>query len=585
MTRPPLKETLISVVLPVFNEAKVLEELHQRVHQAVVACGTGQEIIFVNDGSTDETARTLDRLAERHSHVRVIHLARNFGHQAAVQAGLCHAKGDAVVLMDSDLQDTPEAIGRLVAEWITGYDVVYAVRRDRPEAIWKRGLFAAFHGLLSRVASTTIPADAGNFSIIDARVVREIVALGEHDRYLPGLRSWVGFKQRGVEVNRERRYDDKPRVSLRGLWRLAKTAIFSFSSFPLTVFYVFAYSSLATFLLLGGYALYCKALTTLSVPGWTSNVLVASFFGAINSLGICILGEYVIRIYDQVRGRPLFVVEQTRNLHPAADNFWPTEDTGTWPGADRRTASERRDAHERRTAVARRADTDRRAPVGRRAGSDWSSAGDDLGPEDYLAFAAEFDATSDLAGDDWRTNLETDADYEELMAEAESLMALILPATSGAKLHTPPTEPASPDSEARIDDLLGSDPVDSDPVGSEPRGVDLSSADPIHQDPLNIDALSMDQMWLAPEQLSGDARHVAADRWPADDEPVIDERSADHKQSSGRERSSSADRGNSPAGDSTAQKRPSAGHGETPDGDSPRGSKKWDRRGKKKRGE
>ncbi len=280
MTRPALKDVLISVVLPVFNEAEVLEELHDRVHRTLEACGTGQEIIFVNDGSTDATAGTLDKLAKRHRHVRVIHFARNFGHQPAIQAGLAHARGDAVVLMDSDMQDSPEAIGRLVAKWVEGYEVVYAVRAERPEALWKRCLFAGFHRLLSSVASTDIPADAGNFSIIDARVVREILALDERDRYLPGLRSWVGFKQCGIEIRREPRYDEKPRVALAGLWRLAKTAIFSFSSLPLTLFYVIGYGATALFFGLGGYALVCKALTNLAIPGWTSSVLVASFFGA-----------------------------------------------------------------------------------------------------------------------------------------------------------------------------------------------------------------------------------------------------------------------------------------------------------------
>jgi dolichol-phosphate mannosyltransferase len=519
MTRPPLKEALISVVLPVYNEAKVLQQLYDRVHRAVAACGTGQEIIFVNDGSSDETAQILDGLAERHAHVRIIHLARNFGHQAAVQAGLCHARGDAVVLMDSDLQDSPEAIGRLVAEWITGYDVVYAVRRDRPEAIWKRALFAGFHGLLSRVSSTTIPAEAGNFSIIDARVVREIVALSERDRYLPGLRSWVGFKQRGVEVTRERRYDGRPRVSLRGLWRLAKTAIFSFSSFPLTVFYVIAYSSLLTFLLLGGFALYCKALTSLSVPGWTSSVLVASFFGAVNSLGICILGEYVIRIYDQVRGRPMFVVDETRNIHPAADNYWPDDETSSWPGVDRRAANERRTANNRRVAAQRRAENDRRASASRRADSDWQGADPDFGTGDYAAFDAEFDAACDLPADDWRTELETDADYEDLIAEAESLMAMVLPATASAKLHAPePEDAASP-----IDDLgdrPAGQPTSADPLDGDLLGTP-SPADPLNQDPLNIDALSMDQMWLAGETLPGDAPRATQ---PTADETFIDER-------------------------------------------------------------
>ncbi len=553
MTRPPVNETLISVVLPIYNEADVIEQLHGRVHRAVIACGMGQEIIFVNDGSTDGSGQILDSLAERYRHVRVIHLARNFGHQAAIHAGLCNARGDAVVLMDSDLQDCPEAIGRLVAEWITGYDVVYALRCDRPEAAWKRCLFSVFHRLLSSVASTDIPADAGNFSIIDARVVREIVALGECDRYLPGLRSWVGFKQRGIEIRRDRRYDDRPRVALRGLWRLAKTAIFSFSSFPLTVFYVIGYSALALFLLLGGYALFCKAFTSLSVPGWTSNVLVASFFGAVNSLGICILGEYVIRIYDQVRGRPLYVVNQTRNVHPAADNHWPDNESHTWPGADRRTASERRAAAERR-------DSERRAFGDRRAVAQLLQDGADLGSAEYLTFAAEFDTHDDLGGD-WRTDLESDADYDELIAEAESLMALVLPATASAKLHQP-------------------QPTDQAETSAPP------SSDPLNQDPLNADSLDIDQMWLVGEQSPADAKRAADKRLPA--EHPVDKRSPDHKQSAGRGRPSSTERGHSPSGESAPGKQPAADHREKPDaGRAPKAEKtgRRGRKGKDRRGE
>ncbi len=313
MNRPALRDTLVSVVLPVYNEAGVLEELHRRVSEAVSQCGTRLEVVFVNDGSTDASPEILDLLADRHRNVRVVHFSRNFGHQAAVQAGLAEARGDAIILMDSDLQDAPEALGRLIAEWVCGYDVIYALRRERPEAWWKRCLFSAFHRLLAGVASTPIPTDAGNFSLIDGRVAKQIVALAERDRYLPGLRSWVGFKQRGIEVRRNPRYDGKPRVSLRGLWRLAKTAIFSFSSFPLTAFYLIGYSALAVFLGLGVYSLFCKFVLAAAIPGWTSNVLVASFFGAVNAMGISILGEYVIRIYDQVRGRPLYVVERTRN--------------------------------------------------------------------------------------------------------------------------------------------------------------------------------------------------------------------------------------------------------------------------------
>jgi dolichol-phosphate mannosyltransferase len=221
------------------------------------------------------------------------------------------------------MQDSPEALQRFLLQWQAGYDVVYAVRRDRPEGIWKRILFSGFHRLLSTIADTNVPTGAGNFSLIDARVVDEIVRLGERDRYLPGLRSWVGFKQIGIEVRRLPRYDNRPRVSLRGLWRLAKTAIFSFSTFPLFLFTLIGYSALAVFAGLSAFTLFCKLFTSLAIPGWTSNVLVASFFGAVNALGISMLGEYVARIYDQVRGRPMYLVDRAVNMNSEREEVRP----------------------------------------------------------------------------------------------------------------------------------------------------------------------------------------------------------------------------------------------------------------------
>ena len=176
-TRPPVSDSLISVVLPVYNESDVLVELCQRLRAALIACRTTFEIIFVDDGSRDETAETLDTLAEQFEEVTVVHLSRNFGHQAAIHAGLSHARGDAVVLMDSDLQDPPEAIGKLLEAWQAGYDVAYAIRVDRKEWFGKRILFAAFHRLLSSISQTAIPVDAGNFGLVDARVVRTLLTL------------------------------------------------------------------------------------------------------------------------------------------------------------------------------------------------------------------------------------------------------------------------------------------------------------------------------------------------------------------------------------------------------------------------
>jgi dolichol-phosphate mannosyltransferase len=319
LARPPVSDSLISVVVPVFNEAAVLEILCRRLRTALTRCRTTFEIVFVNDGSRDGSAELLDRLALSYAEVRVIHLSRNFGHQAAILAGLDHARGDAVVLMDSDLQDPPEAIGRLLEQWQCGYDVVYAIHTDRKEAIWKRMLFGAFHRILSSIAQTPIPVNAGNFGLIDARVVKSLTAFGERDRYLPGLRSWVGFKQIGVPVERGSRYDDCPRVSIGGLFRLAKTAIFSFSSLPLAMFGWIGWISFTMFLAVSGYSVYCKFFTDLAVPGWTSELVTMSFFASLNALGISMLGEYVVRIYDQVRGRPQYLVDRKVNLTLSED--------------------------------------------------------------------------------------------------------------------------------------------------------------------------------------------------------------------------------------------------------------------------
>ena len=319
LERPAPAETLLSVVLPVFNEAGALAELMRRVAAAAAACSGDYEIIFVDDGSTDQSPQILDQLAAANGRVRVVHLSRNFGHQAAVQAGLAHSRGHAVVLMDSDLQDAPEAIPRFVAQWRGGYDVVYAIRVGRKENLLKRSLFAGFHWLMSRVAASPIPADAGIFGLIDRRVVRQIAALAESDRYFPGLRGWVGFRQAGIVVERNARYDAHPRVSLFGLLRLAKTAMFSFSTLPLAIFHAIGAAALAVFL--GAERLFAllQALYRLGDPRLDVVYSCRQFLRRLNALGISILGEYVIRIYDQVRARPLYLVDRTVNIAGESD--------------------------------------------------------------------------------------------------------------------------------------------------------------------------------------------------------------------------------------------------------------------------
>ena len=320
-SRPSPANTRLTVVLPVYNEAAVLDRLHRLVRTALEQTGAVFEVLFVNDGSTDDSGERLDEIAQRDDAVRVLHLSRNFGHQAALQAGLDHADGDAVVVMDSDLQDDPQAIPDMVNAWRRGCDVVYAIRSDRKEAAWKRGLFFAFYRLLNLLSSSPFPADAGNFGLMDRQVVDRIRELPESDRYFAGLRGWVGYRQVGIPVARLPRYDARPRVSIAGLFRLAKTAVFSFSTTPLTLFYLFAALSLAVCTGCSSFCLYFKLIAHQATPGWTSTVMVASFFGAINSLGIAVLGEYIVRIHDQVRGRPKFIV--ARETRIALDNTAP----------------------------------------------------------------------------------------------------------------------------------------------------------------------------------------------------------------------------------------------------------------------
>lgn len=308
------RDCRISVVMPVYNEAAILQELTDSVITVLDQMQAVFEIVYVNDGSSDTSRSILDRLVRNDRRVRVIHLSRNFGHQPAVHAGLDYAIGDVVILMDSDLQDDPRAIPDFVAKWEQGFDVVYAQRVNRKESLPKRALFHAFYRVLNAVADSPIPSDAGNFSLMDRRVVDALQQMPERDRYLPGLRSWAGFRQTGIPVERLARHDDTPRVSLAGLFRLAKTAVFSFSSFPLTLFYGIAAISASVCLAAIGFVLYHKTFTGLAIPGWASTIITASFFGALNAFGISVLGEYVIRIYDQVRARPIFLQQRSEAL-------------------------------------------------------------------------------------------------------------------------------------------------------------------------------------------------------------------------------------------------------------------------------
>jgi len=309
----PKQPLFLSVVAPVYNEAAVAKDFATEVRAALgalpwpIRC----ELILVDDGSTDDTAEVLDRLAlQWPGECRVIHLCRNFGHSAAISAGLDHARGQAVILMDSDLQDDPSAFRGFVEKWLEGYAVVYAVRSSRQEPLPTRCAIAVFYRLLAWISASHIPPDAGTFSLMDRRVVEVLRAMPERNRFLPGLRAWAGFRQTGLPVPRRARHDRHSKVGLRGLWRLSMNAIFAFSYFPIFLFRALGALSLLACLGVIVFVLYHKLITGKAVTAWASQMLSTLFFGGINLLGIGVIGEYVARIYDELKGRPAYVIDR-----------------------------------------------------------------------------------------------------------------------------------------------------------------------------------------------------------------------------------------------------------------------------------
>lgn len=304
-------EPLLSVVIPIYNEQATLSELYRRLTHVLSEnlAELAYEIVFVNDGSSDGSIQILSRLHADDPVVKVVNLSRNFGHQAALTAGLDYAKGDAVICMDGDVQDPPEIIPTLVARWRDGNDVVYAVRKLRKEGFIKRGCYAAFYRLLRRLSMVSIPLDAGDFALMDRRVVDCLKTLPERSRFIRGLRTWVGFRQTGVEYEREKRYAGTPKYTWPKLVRLAVNGLLSFSALPLrmatAVGFMISFCSLLGIIV----ALYLKLFTDQAIPGWTATVIPMLVLGGIQLLSIGILGEYIAQIFDEVKRRPLYLVD------------------------------------------------------------------------------------------------------------------------------------------------------------------------------------------------------------------------------------------------------------------------------------
>jgi dolichol-phosphate mannosyltransferase len=307
---PSLGLPQLSVVIPVFNEAENLPELYARLSTVLSGIESEYEMIFVDDGSRDGSLALLSRYAADDQHVVVVELARNFGHQVAISAGLDYARGAGVIVMDADLQDPPEVLPQFIAKWREGHDVVYAIREQRKEGWLKRAAYAAFYRLLQRVANIDIPLDAGDFCIMDRKVVELLVGMPERNRFVRGIRSWVGFDQVGLAYERQARRAGKPKFTLSRLIYLALDGLVSFSYLPLRVISMLGFGvSLLSIVLALFYAI--KKLTVgLNPPGFATLTVAIFFLAGIQLITIGVIGEYVGRIFEEVKRRPLYVVRR-----------------------------------------------------------------------------------------------------------------------------------------------------------------------------------------------------------------------------------------------------------------------------------
>jgi len=299
----------LSVGIPVYNEEPVLPELLRRVGAVLDRLPGGpHEIILVDDGSRDRTLDLLVDAAARDPRLVVVSFSRNFGHQAAFSAALDQVTGDAAVLMDGDLQDPPEEIPRLVEKLSEGFDVVYAQRVGRKENPLLRFCYYVFYRLIASLSRLRLPLDSGDFSIMSRRVVDEIRSIPEHNRYLRGLRTWVGFRQTGLAVKRAERHAGRTKYSLRALFRLAFDGIFAFSTAPLRAAAVLGAIAIGLATLFSLYAIYARLVLHRSPQGFTAVIVIMTFLSGINLFFLGVIGEYVGRVYEEAKARPLYLI-------------------------------------------------------------------------------------------------------------------------------------------------------------------------------------------------------------------------------------------------------------------------------------
>lgn len=314
---------MLSVIVPIYCEELVINEFYKRIKKVFSSIEYEYEIIFVNDGSTDRSLEILKGISVVDSHIKVIDLSRNFGHQIAISAGIDHSAGDAVILIDGDLQDPPEVIPQMVEKWKEGYQVIYGVRDERKgETLLKVITAKAFYRVLNKIGDVEIPLDTGDFRLMDRRVVDVLKGLQEQNRYLRGLVPWIGFRQYGLKYERDSRYAGETRYTFSKMSRLAFDGITGFSDKPLYMaFRMGILVSMSSFLLIIFYIIKKIVLPASTIHGWTSTIILILFLGGIQLISIGVIGLYIGRIYKEVKRRPLYLVAERYGFEDSLDRM------------------------------------------------------------------------------------------------------------------------------------------------------------------------------------------------------------------------------------------------------------------------
>jgi polyisoprenyl-phosphate glycosyltransferase len=306
------RPALLSVIAPIFNELENLPELHRRVAAVMKCLRVDWELLLVDDGSTDRSAEAIRSLGRSDPHVRPIIFARNFGHQIAVTAGLDYCRGQAAVIIDADLQDPPELIPELVAKWREGYEVVYAVRSEREGETWfKRVTASAFYRLIYRITDVKIPLDVGDFRLLDRQVIDVLNSMRERHRFLRGMGAWVGFRQTGVDYKRAARKAGVTKYPFRKMLRLALNAVTGFSYLPLQLATYLGFISAGLSVIAIPVVIITRLVGHQAFFGQASTLIAVLFLGGVQLISLGILGEYIGRLYDEAKGRPLYVARET----------------------------------------------------------------------------------------------------------------------------------------------------------------------------------------------------------------------------------------------------------------------------------